>query len=630
MDVYVGDRVQILSGGVDVTNGLVAKAGKMYGEGGPLWATVEIIDPTWKTGSRWGLPSTVKKVRCVNNGIVVWQVQPKDIAPNVIRASKPDKVQKKPTPSKSKKPEKTDTGESDLDANSSRRPPATSSNYAYVTTPSSESWGSGDITSSSSTGTIPKTASIQTKLVSGNQINSKYQSSYPSSTADFRELNSREKRNIGGVDMRVSDGALNGGIYQTSWQNDKKRNQMLNEDIDNIQNDQGFPAKSSNANGLLAARYDYQIHVGDPRYASSVTLEDKLKEARAAFGIQVHGSNDIARAVKYYMYNRFKTPDTNLAHMKSTTHVFFTRPDLNLLTGMGNPTANSQTINHSESAMVWRRNPEIFKLLTDYGRCGDTNNFNMLLSNQVSSFDIQDETLTTVEAGKSWSQYEMIYGDSYSGRTAGEFTCNFVETEDYSVINLIKLWITYIDNVARGAWKPSYNLYGSGMNSQNSSHVFTKTLDYASSCYVFKCSPNGDDVLYWTKYYGVFPVNTGASALSWELGSNIGDTPKLNIRFKYSFKRDMSPISLLEFNSNANVDYGEGISEDSFNPEYGHSARPYVGAPFIEMKFPPINMRSGGVAYGKERATIRLKFRRISDSALTDDMLYRASMVGHK
>ena len=151
----------------------------------------------------------------------------------------------------------------------------------------------------------------------------------------------------------------------------------------------------------------------------------------------------------------------------------------------------------------------------------------------------------------SWNDYEMVYGDSYTGRAAGDFNCNFIETSDYSIINLIKLWITYIDNVSRGAWSPSYNLYGNDSSfstSINGSHIYRKALDYAASVYVFKCGPDGEDVLYWSKYYGVFPMNTGANALSWDAGTPIGDNPKLNIKFSYSFKKDLSPISLLEFN----------------------------------------------------------------------------------
>ena len=421
--------------------------------------------------------------------------------------------------------------------------------------------------------------------------------------------------------------------FQTAWQDDAKRKEMLNDDTDNIMNSEAFPAKARASTNATPSRYDYKIQVGDTRFPMMVSLEDKLMEARSALGIPVHGNNDIARAMKYYMYNRFKTPDPNLAHNKSFTYVFFTRPDLNLINYRGG--ANSQVKNHSEAAMLWRRNPDLFKLLTDHKRCQDGNNFNMLLSSNVTSFDIQDEQLTTIEAGKSWADYVMTYGEGYTGRTAGEFTCNFTETSDYSIINLLKLWITYIDNVHRGAWKPSYNLFGTEGGvayDTNASHVYNKTLDYAASAYVFKCGPDGSDVLYWTKYYGVIPINTGASALSWDISNPVGDAPKLNIRFKYSSKRDLSPISLIEFNSIANIaNASEAVYEDSFYPNYGHSARPFVGPPFLEMRFedPKPFRGDGGVNTGPSgpNSSIRLRFRPIGDTKLTDQVLYRASMA---
>jgi hypothetical protein len=86
MDIQVGDRVQIVDGGIDVTNGNRATANRFYGEGGPLWGTVELIDENWKTGSRWGLPATVVKVRIkADNDVIVWQVQPEHVAGQKLR-----------------------------------------------------------------------------------------------------------------------------------------------------------------------------------------------------------------------------------------------------------------------------------------------------------------------------------------------------------------------------------------------------------------------------------------------------------------------------------------------------------------------------------------------------------------
>lgn len=623
MDVYVGDKVQIRNGGMDVTNGLKAKSGKMYGEGGPLWATVVLIDSSWRTGGKFGLPSTVTKVRCSNQGTVVWQVRPEDIADNIIRGpNAPTKVQIEPTPVPLTLPP-TDIGKAELTVPEVKTSPPVSRN-SYATTLGSENWQAGTTPGSSTSGVLPTAQKQLTKQTGLADTREGSDVSY-SPVGTWRKPTTKEAKIIG-PHVQVDEGALRGAAkFKTVIEDPTLKRQLLNNDFENIQNSQSFPGFSTPASGMIAAKYDYQIIPNDPKYPMISKLEDALVKARASFGIPVHGNNEIARAMKYYMYNRFKVPDINLAHSKSFTYVFFTRPDLNILVPGANGGANAQVRNHTEAGMVWRRYPEIFKLLTDASRCRDSDNFNMLLSNQVRSFDVKEEQLNTLEAGKSWNEYTMVYGDSYTGRTAGQFTCTFDETSDYSVINMIKLWITYIDNVARGAWSPSYNLqYGSGVSSSfNGSHVYTKTLDYAASAYVFKCGPDGEDVLYWSKYYGVFPITTGAGALSWDQEQAVGNTPKLNISFAYSFKRDMSPISLLEFNNNARV--GSGIvAEESYDPAYNHSSRPYVGTPFIQLKLPTPVLTANGVNYMKERAEVRLKFKKYSDPKLNDNLLYRS------
>ncbi|MCM1230752.1 MAG: hypothetical protein NC489_11510 [Ruminococcus flavefaciens] len=616
MDVYVGDKVQIRNGGMDVTNGLKAKSGKMYGEGGPLWATVVLIDNSWKTGSKFGLPSVVTKVRCSNQGTVVWQVQPGDIADNIIRGpNAPTTVQTEPDPVPLA-PEPTVIGKEELTIPETKTPPSVAID-AYVIQAGSENWQNGSTPVSSTSGSLKSAQQIVTKVNSATGIKDTQEFSYKP-VGTWRNPTTEEAKIIG-PHVKVDQGALTGAAkFKTAMQDPTVKRQMLNQDVENIQNSHAFPRLITPASGSLGLdqkyQYDYQIIPNDPKYALVSNLENELMKARAAFGIPVHGKNEIARAMKYYMYNRFKVPDTNLAHSKSFTYVFFTRPDLNILNNGTNGGATQQVENHTEAAMVWRRYPEIFKLLVDASRISDGDNFNMLLSNQVRSFDVKDEQLTTNEAGKSWNEYAMVYGDSYSGRTAGQFNCTFDETSDYSVINLIKLWITYIDNVARGAWSPSYSC----------DHVFTKTIDYAASAYVFKCGPDGEDVLYWSKYYGVFPVSTGAGALSWDQDQPVGTTPKLNISFAYSFKKDMSPISLLEFNHNARI--SSATVEESYDPAYNHSSRPFVGTPFIQMKMPTPVLRSNGVNYNKNRAEIRLKFKKYSDTKLNDSLLYRAQL----
>lgn len=671
MGVEVGDIVQIRAGGIDVTNGGRASKGFMYGEDGPLTCkVVAIVENCTLHGGAFGQPKSLTKVRCEASGVIVWQVQPKDIIVKIAKnpPKPPPKPEPKPEPPPEPEPEPPeDPPEPDPLINQT----TSSSDKPYVIPEKQEHWASGNVPKidiNSMTGIIQNQLNKKTQQQSNSDIRIT-NTLIPNNVGAWRRLTSKEKASIGGADMLVDTGALKPLPVETSWHDDPAtRAMMLNQNESIIQNAYAFPVKDGTKSAEFkgnnrkvfnknlgdidkmasiqsqVVKYDYQIIPGDKRLYinktsrddGAATLETKLRDIRAVLGIPVHGNNEVARAMKYYMYNRFKVPDTNLLHNKSVTYVFFTRPDLNLLDcGASDVTINQQAVNHTESALMWRRYPDLFKLLTDSKRCGDDNNFNMLLSNQVTSFDVKDEELSTIEAGKSWGEYTMVYGDSYTGRSAGEFSCNFVETSDYSVINLLKLWITYIDNVARGAWSPSYNLSSTGaanvvnVTNQDASHVYTKTLDYAASVYVFKCGPDGEDVLYWSKYYGVFPVTTGAGALTWDNDQPISAGPKLNIRFRYAFKRDMSPISLIEFNNIAGVGKISNPNEVvNYQPPYdwnvNQSTRPFVGKPFVQMTLQTPEIIRGGVNRAAMKTQIRLKFTRNSGNNLSDDTMYRA------
>lgn len=621
-DIHPGDKVQIKLGAVDITNNVKANSRSYYLEGSSLWATVELVDPDWygKTKVRCYAMSGGKKV-------VVWQVEPEDIANNIIHPEIPPQPKPKPKPPEVKPPVKPEP---------KPEPPAPpAEKNLFATTEKALSWkppsGSNQLTATQSHQTGKLNTPMKSKTaVSNTSMDTIAPVKFSKSlnTGDETKLVTKsEASNIGTKNVSI-DRDIVKQLTNTTASNKGKLAEMLNDNESIIQNDQQFPKKMSTASyeKYVPAGYDYRIETGLTSLGSNKntkSLDVSMTELRAVLGLPVHGDNSVARYMRYFLYNRFKSPDINLAHNKSFTHVFFTRPDLNILKKSGsNIVASDQCLNHTESTMLWMRNPALFKLLVDKRRCGDNNNFNMLLSSAATSFQIEDETISVTEAGKSWNDYIMQYGNSYTGRSAGEFSVNFTDDKYYSIISLLKLWIVYMDNIARGAWSPSYDLAGAGRANplMSDSHAYTKTLDYGASVYVFKIGEDGSDILYWTKYYGVFPINTGASALSWDVGNNPGDAPKLNIRFKYSFKRDLSPISLLEFNNCSGLPGSwDGLSrnanktvyENQFNTEYGHSARPYVGVPFIQMKMPSNNPKLVPNAIDRadsNLATLRLQF----------------------
>lgn len=485
----------------------------------------------------------------------------------------------------------------------------------------------------STTGTadqLPDISGISTKLNTGTAMDKSNEFFDIHRSGNDRDLNNREKKNIGNVsNLRIDDSIVERKHKNILW-DPEKTNELLMNNHTVHQNSEQFPYKLKNGNiqTLVSAKYDYQIIPGDERYKKMQLLEDKLKTARASLGLQVHGNNNIAKAMKYYSYNRFKVPDTNLAFNKMTTHVFFTRPDLNILTYAGNGivgTANAQVRHSTDASMIWQLNPSLFKLLTNCNRCGDSNNFNMLLSQQISSWEIPDDELQVTESGKTYNGYSVSYGETWNGKQGQVLNCTFDELSDLSIINLLRLWLIYIDNVSNGAWSPSYNLKGYGINTHDhtASHVYMKALDYAASAYVFKCDPTGENVIYWEKYYGIFPTKSGASSLGWNKNDTIGTKPTLTIPFKYSWRLPMSAVSLIEFNKEANL-VGEMIRySPSYNPNFNHSSRPYVGCPYLEFDFSDNHLKNNGVDYGTKNSYIKLKFRKDLEGIPSDDVLYK-------
>ena len=453
--------------------------------------------------------------------------------------------------------------------------------------------------------------------------------------------------------------------------------------INLVQNAYGYPKKigqSTVANLLESAlgqksskyktvEYDYKIDIDDSSYEvpSGLSLEEQLTKARTALGLQVHGNRLLGKAIKYFLYNRYQNIDGgNLAFNRLTTHVFFTRPDLNLLYN-GSQNHNGVILDEikrfSDAFLIWQRNPNIFRLLTDCKRTGEPspNNFNFLLSNQVTNIEFKDETIETVQSTANWKDYKIEYGGSYKNRGNGEISCTFLETDDLAVLDLMKLWTMYIDNVTIGTWKPSYNLDRAwpsdpkvSTSSPFKSHIYTRTLDYAASCYAFKLAPDGEEILYWTKYYGLIPKSFTLSQLNYTKGEIPNSPLQITVSFAYSFKKDLSPISLLEFNKISNIP-DDMNAKSVYEPNYDtmhdiknpdgtinfasgvRSGVPLVGAPFIAINSVRDSIVDNGNYYGltpTKDFKLVLKFKPVpnpdNDQSITDSTFMYKNIYSNK
>ena len=131
-----------------------------------------------------------------------------------------------------------------------------------------------------------------------------------------------------------------------------------------------------------------------------------------------------------------------------------------------------------------------------------------------------------------------------------------------------KLWTEYISGVYRGEFQPT------------SDCIANKILDYVGAVYYILTAEDNETIIFWCKYYGVFPTEAPVSHLTWG-GGNTVSNQTLDISYRYSFKEHMNPYSLLEFNYNARIrnDYKY---VPIYDPNLGHAGRTWVGVPFIE------------------------------------------------
>lgn len=260
--------------------------------------------------------------------------------------------------------------------------------------------------------------------------------------------------------------------------------------------------------------------------------------------------------------NRFRVriPDFELEN--SIGYVFFTKPDLNILDESGN--FLEQTKKRPEFHDVMNTDPFLFKSL----KSNQQGSFINILCNRAENFETSDETIKTRTTGETQNDWKIAYGGrDHESRAAGTFNIGYTDDRNISIYKLHKIWKDYIHLISMGYIEPSdYNRY-------------KMVLDYACSVYFFLTEEDGESIVFYTKYVGVFPTNIPSSVFSWSKG----ESKKLNyqIQYQYSFKRDMDPLIIKDFNIAAGT---SNQYEPMYNKDAGVMGNTWVSSAFIENK----------------------------------------------
>lgn len=261
--------------------------------------------------------------------------------------------------------------------------------------------------------------------------------------------------------------------------------------------------------------------------------------------------------------NRFKIryPDFELEN--TFGYVFFTRPDLNIFKD-GSDTILDQVFNRFEFADALAFDANLFRFLKN----GKGGSFINIISNYAENFDTSDEVLKVREDSETSTQWKIMYGGRQNeSLAANTFSINYRDDRNLSLYKLNYIWHEYIHLISIGALKPTdYNRY-------------KKILDYACSAYFILTAEDGESILFYSKYIGVFPINKPSSAFSWAKNSHKG--PAYSIQYQYSFKKDMDPAIIKDFNNVAGYTNGMAYTP-AYDKTYSTMAKTMASNAFIQ------------------------------------------------
>ena len=250
----------------------------------------------------------------------------------------------------------------------------------------------------------------------------------------------------------------------------------------------------------------------------------------------------------YTKFNRFGCIDPYNALSGAREYLFFTKPDLNLVipdTRQLNPELKNQP--YFEELI--NRYPDVIAQLQKSNGIGDKGPFMAILSNAVkNSLELPGITANTIDTPSN------IYGTSYNYRGWGyhddenvSFSLEFEDTKYLEVYNLIKAYEEYQRLKRLGMVTPP-NIYPKApvVNGKCFGYYLkNKILHDQFSVYKFIVEDDGETIIHYSKFWGVFFKNVPRDAFS---DPKVEGGLRYAVEFEAAFVEDLNPSILTDFN----------------------------------------------------------------------------------
>lgn len=307
------------------------------------------------------------------------------------------------------------------------------------------------------------------------------------------------------------------------------------------------------------------------KYVDALGLdkEDKILRQKMAFSSSEYQDY-------YQNFNRYYTifPDIELGDVKSW--VFITRPDLfiydndtknNKLAGAPNSYTEGMTSIYYDPYMRYMRHMHAIILKSLTSQLTESHDFIPFLVDRTETLQLQDLSIKNYEVTQMFTGHKLEYaGNGLESKTGGTLEISFREDYYCRVTKFFNTWIHYIDGVTRDIFRPRRE------------NIYLNKLDYTCSIYQIVTNPTGNDIIYFAKYTGCFPVNSNHSNFSHQLRGTPDN--KVSVTFAYSHFDALNLEILTDFNYNSRY-HGDVLPHTD---KYLYSGEFIAGAPYIRIK----------------------------------------------
>lgn len=329
-----------------------------------------------------------------------------------------------------------------------------------------------------------------------------------------------------------------------------------------------------------------------------------------------------AHSAIWTSYNRTKLPIADIEHRKAFRHLFITRPECYICCASGSGSKEGSRLSEQaefdeEFHSSYMRYPHVSQMLSPVYVCKSPGpdefaNWNYLLTNRVQGLNVAAMNLGVRESVATAVRGNAVNpGTIITTNNGGTIDLQFRDTKYMDVYEMIRMWMWYIHKRTTGEFFPPFNGYkfqnswnmatsGTGeLNGYTCSHPYDRALEYCASLYDIVVDETGTNILYWCKYYGIYPVSLSNGMLSNDKNGPLINEATITTTFRYQYKLENVYRTLCEFNYNAGLtpELVRGSFDDvaSFINKscYFGAGGMFTGTPFIvsqqSLKRNPLN-----------------------------------------